>query len=90
VSFLNPGNIKNTAVLDASKEVGLEINAEDLVYVISHHQTEGGNHDTVVANKSSENVAKFRCLGMTVTNKDCIHKEVQSNFNMQNASYRLV
>jgi hypothetical protein len=37
---------KNTeALLDASKEVGLEVNAEKTKYMfISHHQTAGQNH----------------------------------------------
>jgi hypothetical protein len=36
-----------------------------LYMVISHHQTTGQNHCIKVANKSFENVAKFKCWGAT-------------------------
>jgi hypothetical protein len=38
---------KNTEiVIDASKKVGLEVNAEKTKYmVLSHHQSAGENHD---------------------------------------------
>jgi hypothetical protein len=57
---------KNTEfLLDASKEVCLEVNAEESKYMLmSHHQTTGQNHYIKAANnKSFENVAKFRYLG---------------------------
>jgi hypothetical protein len=52
--------------LDASKEVVLEVNADKTKYMfMSRHQTAGQNHYTEVANKSFENVAKFKYVGMT-------------------------
>jgi hypothetical protein len=61
---------KNTQTLiDASKEVGLEANAESSKYMLlSRHQNVGKNHDTKTANSSFENVALFRYLRMTATN----------------------
>jgi hypothetical protein len=41
-----------------------------------------------VINNSSENVVKFKSLGMPV--KDCIHKEVKSRLNMGDVSYHSV
>jgi hypothetical protein len=41
---------------DASKEVGLEVNAEKTKYR-SRHQNAGQNYDIKIANKSFENVA---------------------------------
>jgi hypothetical protein len=53
---------KNTeALLHASKEVGLEVNAEKTKYMfMSRHQTAGQNHSIKVGNKSFENVAKLK------------------------------
>jgi hypothetical protein len=42
---------------------------------MSRRQTAGQNSYTRVGNKSLEIVAKLKCLGMTVTNKNCIHEE---------------
>jgi hypothetical protein len=50
---------KNTETLiDASKEVGLEINVEKTKYMLlSHHRNEGQNRDIKIANRSSENLS---------------------------------
>jgi hypothetical protein len=51
---------KNTETLiDASKEDGLEVNAEQIKYMLlSRHQNAGKNHDIKIANRSFENVAQ--------------------------------
>jgi hypothetical protein len=36
---------------------------------MSHHQNSGQNHNIKIANAAFKNVAKFRYLGTTVTNK---------------------
>jgi hypothetical protein len=53
---------KNTGTLiDVSKEVGLEVNAEKTKYLLlSHHQNAGQNHDIKTGNRSFENVAQFK------------------------------
>jgi hypothetical protein len=59
---------KNTETLiDASKEVGLEINVEKSKYkLLSRHQNVGQNCDIEIANRSLENVADFKYLGTAV------------------------
>jgi hypothetical protein len=53
---------KNTdALLEASGEVGLEVNTEGTKYmVVSHYQNAGQNHNLLTANKSFENLVKFK------------------------------
>jgi hypothetical protein len=65
---------KNTEpLIDASKEVGLEINVEKTKYMLlSRHQNVGRNRDIKLANRSFENVSQFRYLGTTVTNQTVI------------------
>jgi hypothetical protein len=63
---------KNTETLiDARKEVGLEINVEKSTYkLLSRHQNVGQNRDIKIANRSFENVSQFKYLGTTVTNQN--------------------
>jgi hypothetical protein len=49
---------KTLALFDASREVGLEVNAEGAKYMfVSRNQNVGQNHNLLVAYKSIENVA---------------------------------
>jgi hypothetical protein len=61
---------KNTeAIIDASKEVGLEVNTEKTKYMLlSRHHNAGQNHNIKISNRSFKNVANFRHLGTTKTN----------------------
>jgi hypothetical protein len=63
---------RNTeTVIDASKVVGVEVNAEKTkCSLLSRHQNAGQNHDIKRANRSFENVAQSRYLGRTVTNQN--------------------
>jgi hypothetical protein len=58
---------KNTETLiDTSKEVGLEVNAEKTKYVymlLSCHQNAGQTHDIKIGNSSFENVVQFKRFG---------------------------
>jgi hypothetical protein len=79
---------KNTETLiDASKEISLEVNAEKTKYMcmlLSRHQNAGKNQDIKIANRAFENVAMFRYLEMAVTNQNFIQEEVQSRLNLGN------
>jgi hypothetical protein len=83
---------KNTETLiGASKQVGLKVNAEKTMYMLlSRHQNAGQNHNIKIANRSSENVAQLKYLGMTVTNQNLIQEEIKSIPNLGNARKRSV
>jgi hypothetical protein len=81
---------KNTETLiDASKEVGLEINVEKTKYMLlSRQQNVDQNRD--IANRSFENVSQFKYLGTTVTNQNLIQEEIKRRLNSGNACYHSV
>jgi hypothetical protein len=56
------------ALLDAIKEIGLEVNSEKTKYMfMPRHQTAGKSNYIRVPNKSFEKVAKFKYLEATLT-----------------------
>jgi hypothetical protein len=55
--------------------------------LLSRHQNAGQNYDIKIANRSFENVARFRYLGMTVTNQNLIQEENKGGLNLSNACY---
>jgi hypothetical protein len=77
-------------LLEASRDIGLEINAEEMKYMImSHHLNSGQNQNVRRANELFENVAKFKYLGM-LTNQNDIHDEIKSGLNSGNACYHSI
>jgi hypothetical protein len=78
-------------LIDASKEVGLEVNTEKTKYMLlSRHQNAGQSYDIKIANKCFENVAKFRYLGTTITNQNLIQEGIKRRLNSGNACYHSV
>jgi hypothetical protein len=62
-------------LLEASRMVSLEVNAEKTMYmVVSHHNNTGQNHSSPTANKLWKS-DKLKYLG---TNQNCNHKEIKS------------
>jgi hypothetical protein len=78
-------------LLVASRDIGLEINAETIKYTImSHHPNSGQYQNIRIANKSFENMVKFKYLGTMLTNQNDIHDEIKSKLNSGNACYHSV
>jgi hypothetical protein len=63
---------RNTkALLDASKEVCLEVNPEETKYMlVSRCQKAGQRQSIIIGNRSFESVAKFKYLGTTLTDQN--------------------
>jgi hypothetical protein len=92
LSQTNPVINKNTqSLIDASKEVDIEVNLEKTKYMlVSQDQNAGQNREIKIGNRSFENVSQFKYLGMTVTNQNLIQKEIKRRLNSGNACYHLV
>jgi sorting nexin-29 len=77
---------KTEALSGASKEAGLEVNPEKTKYMLmSHSQNIGQKRSIKVENRSFEDVAKFKYLGTTLTDQNCMHEEIMSRLNSGNA-----
>jgi hypothetical protein len=83
---------KSTGTLiGASKEVGLEVNAEiSRCTLLSRHQNAGQNHNIKIGDRSYEHVVQFKYLGTTVTNENFIQEEIKRRLNSGNACYHSV
>jgi hypothetical protein len=67
------------------------VDPEKIKYMLmSHSQKIGQKHSIKIANRSFENVAKFKYLGTTLTDQNCMHKEIKSTLNSGNTCYHSV
>jgi hypothetical protein len=58
--------------------------------LLSRHQNAVQNHAITTAARSFENVAQFKYLGTTVTNRNLIQEEIKRALNSGNACYHSV
>jgi hypothetical protein len=78
-------------LIDASKEVGLEINVEKTKYMlVSRDQNAGQNQEIKIGNRSFENVSQFKYLETAVTNQNLIQEEIKRRLNSGNSCYHSV
>jgi hypothetical protein len=79
------------ASIDASKEVSLEVNAEKTKYMLmSRSQKTGQKHSIKIANRYFEDVTKFKYLGTTLRDQNCMNEEIKRKLNSGNACYHSV
>jgi hypothetical protein len=57
--------------------------------LMSRHKNAGRNRNVKMANRSFQNVPKFKYLGKTVTDQNLINKEIK-RLNSDNACYHSV
>jgi hypothetical protein len=57
---------------------------------MSRSQNTGKKHSIKIAKRSFECVAKFKYLGTTLTDQNCMHEEIKSRLNSRNACCHLV
>jgi hypothetical protein len=76
------------SLIEASRDVGLERNAEKTKYMImSSHPNSGLNQNIRIVNESFQSEATFKYLGTTLTNQNDIHDEIECRLNSGNACY---
>ena len=72
----------------ATKEIGLEVNADKTKYMImSRGQNAGRSHSMKTDNSSIERVEEFKYLGTTLIDKNSIQEEIKSRLKLGNAWY---
>jgi hypothetical protein len=83
---------ENTEILlEANRDIGLEIDAEKTKYMImSRYPNSGQNQNIRIRNESFENVPKFKYLGKTLTNQNDIRDEIKRRLNSGSAFYNSV
>ena len=76
------------ALVAATKEIGLEVNAHNTKYMtVFGDQNAGRIHSMKTDNSPTERVEEFKYLGTTVTNQNSIQREIRSRLNLGNACY---
>ena len=67
------------ALVVATKEIGLGVNADKTKYMImSRDQNAGRSYSMKIYNNSIERAGEFKYLGTTLTNKNSIQEEIKS------------
>ena len=67
------------ALIVASKETGVEVNADKTKYIImSRDQNAEQRHNMKTDNRTLESVEEFKYLGKTLTNQNSIQEEIKN------------
>ena len=78
------------ALVVAIKEIGLEVNADKMKYIVmSRDRNAGRGHSVKIDNTSNEKVEEFKYLG-TITDQNSIQEEIKSRLKLGNVCYHSV
>jgi hypothetical protein len=55
--------------------------------LVSRCQKAGQRHSIKIGNRSFESMTKFKYLGKTLTDQNCIHEKIKNRVNSGNACY---
>jgi len=67
------------ALVVATKEIGLEVNADKTKYMVMSRDWNAGRvHSVRIDNSSIERVEEFKYLGTTITDQNSIQEEIKS------------
>jgi hypothetical protein len=76
------------ALVAATKEIGLEVNADKIKYMVISPDRNAGRIDSMkMDNSLIERVEEFKYLGTTLTNQNSIQEEIKSRLKLGNAYY---
>jgi hypothetical protein len=76
--YMDTAKKKTGILIDASKEVGLEVNTQKSKHVmLPCHQNAGQNHAKKTANRSFKYMAQFKYMGTRVTNQNFIYEGIK-------------
>jgi len=80
-------NGKPDALVVASKEIGLEVNADKTKYMVMYWDHNAGRRHSIKIDSSSfEKVEPFKYLGTTLTNQSSIQEEIKSSLKSGNVA----
>jgi len=79
------------ALVLATKEIGLEVNADKTKYmVMSRDRNAGRGHSVKIDNTPIERVEEFKYLETTLTDQNSIQEEIKSRLKSGNPCYHSV
>ena len=82
---------KAEALVAATRETGLEVNADKTKYVVMFRDQNAGRiHSVRIDNSTFERVVEFKYLGTNLTNQNSIAEEIKSKLRSGNACYHSV